>query len=111
MGWNQNHAFRGASTCELLLTAREHWTQHDSRGRPIQPGSHQTKHGDVIVCATTGCLRARLRTAPIRSRERQRAVAGSSLKFVRLERGHGIALLPDDRSEEHTSELQSPMSL
>src|ERR1019366_4353119 len=73
MEWNQNHAFRGASTCKLLLTAREHWTQHDSRGRPIQPGSHQTKHGDVIVCATTACLRARLRTAPIRSRERQRA--------------------------------------
>src|ERR1035441_8516793 len=33
------------------------------------------KHGDVIVCATTACLRARLGTAPIRSRERQRADA------------------------------------
>src|ERR1039457_1365310 len=31
------------------------------------------KHGVVIVCATTACLRARLGTAPIRSRERQRA--------------------------------------
>ena len=34
--------------------------------------------------------------APIRSRERKRVVAGSSLKFVGLEHGHGIALLPND---------------
>jgi len=26
------------------------------------------KHGDVIACATTACLRARLCTTPIRSR-------------------------------------------
>src|ERR1039457_275575 len=38
-------------------------------------GPALTKHGDVIVCATTACLRARLRTAPIRSLERQRADA------------------------------------
>src|ERR1039458_7117115 len=40
-----------------------------------------TKHGDVIVCATTACLRARLRTAPIRSRERQRADAQLLMTF------------------------------
>jgi hypothetical protein len=39
------------------------------------------KHGDVIVCATTACLRARLRTAPIRSRERQRADAQLLMTF------------------------------
>src|ERR1035437_966585 len=41
----------------------------------------ETKHGDVIVCATTACLRARLRTAPIRSRERQRADAQLLMTF------------------------------
>src|ERR1019366_3450676 len=39
------------------------------------------KHGGVIVCATTTCLRARLRTAPIRSRERQRADAQLLMTF------------------------------
>src|ERR1019366_4235589 len=39
------------------------------------------KHGDVIVCATTACLRARLGTAPIRSRERQRADAQLLMTF------------------------------
>src|ERR1019366_4657371 len=39
------------------------------------------KHGDVIVWATTACLRARLRTAPIRSRERQRADAQLLMTF------------------------------
>jgi hypothetical protein len=39
------------------------------------------KHGDVIVCAITACLRARLRTAPIRSRERQRADAQLLMTF------------------------------
>src|ERR1017187_444662 len=37
-----------------------------------------------------------LETRPLRSRERKRAVAGTRSKFVRLEHGHGIALLPDD---------------
>src|ERR1017187_2211003 len=47
------------------------------------------KHGDVIVCATTACLRARLGTAPIRSRERQRADAQLLMTFclVRLSTG------------------------
>src|ERR1039457_2592826 len=40
-----------------------------------------SKHGDVIVCATTAGLRARLRTAPIRSRERQRADAQLLMTF------------------------------
>ena len=40
-----------------------------------------TKHGDVIVCATTACLHARLRTAPIPSRERQRADAQLPMTF------------------------------
>src|ERR1035441_5431631 len=44
-------------------------------------GPALTKHGDVIVCATTACLRARLRTAPIRSRERQRADAQLLMTF------------------------------
>src|ERR1035441_10661872 len=39
------------------------------------------KHGDVIVCVTTACLRARLGTAPIRSRERQRADAYLLMTF------------------------------
>ena len=43
------------------------------------------KHGDVIVRATTACLRARLRTAPIRSRERQRVDAQLLMTFC-LER-------------------------
>jgi hypothetical protein len=34
-----------------------------------------TKHSDIVVCATTSCLRARLGKGPIPSRERQRAVA------------------------------------
>src|ERR1039458_5379835 len=41
----------------------------------------KAKHGDVIGCATTACLRARLRTAPIRSRERQRADAQLLMTF------------------------------
>ena len=40
-----------------------------------------TKHGDVIVCATTACFHARLRTAPIPSRERQRADAQLLMTF------------------------------
>src|ERR1039458_2305064 len=44
-------------------------------GRPL------SKHGDVIVSATTACLLARLRTAPIRSRERQRADAQLLMTF------------------------------
>src|ERR1039457_226124 len=39
------------------------------------------KHGEVIVGATTACLRARLGTAPIRSRERQRADAQLPMTF------------------------------
>src|ERR1017187_9344962 len=35
----------------------------------------------LFVCATTACLRARLRTAPIRSRERQRADAQLLMTF------------------------------
>src|ERR1017187_6350997 len=45
------------------------------------------KHGDVIVCATTACLHARLRTAPIRSRERQRADAQLLMTFCLKPRG------------------------
>src|ERR1035437_496043 len=48
---------------------------------PCPSESLQAKHGDVIVCATTACLRARLRTAPIRSRERQRADAQLLMTF------------------------------
>ena len=44
------------------------------------------KHGDVIVCATTACLRARLRAAPIRSRERQRADAQLLMTFCLINR-------------------------
>src|ERR1039457_1535918 len=44
-----------------------------------------SKHGDVIVCATTACLRARLRTAPIRSRERQRADAQLLMTFCLIQ--------------------------
>src|ERR1019366_3376113 len=46
-----------------------------------RPSRSFSKHGDVIVCATTACLRARLRTAPIRSRERQRADAQLLMTF------------------------------
>ena len=41
-----------------------------------------TKHGDVIVCATPARLHARLRTAPIPSRERQRAAAGRPVRYL-----------------------------
>src|ERR1017187_3445753 len=51
------------------------------RHKFFQPMSHLVKHGDVIVCATTACLRARPRTAPIRSRERQRADAQLLMTF------------------------------
>src|ERR1017187_3459733 len=55
------------------------------------------KHGDVIVCATTACLRARLRTAPIRSRERQRADAQLLMTFClapEADRASSLARLP-----------------
>src|ERR1017187_8952631 len=47
----------------------------------VAPRLWRAKHGDVLVCATTACLRARLRTAPIRSRERQRADAQLLMPF------------------------------
>src|ERR1017187_1426143 len=55
------------------------------------------KHGDVIVCATTACLRARLRTAPIRSRYRQRADAQLLMTFClapEADRALSLARLP-----------------
>src|ERR1039458_3352388 len=54
-----------------------------------------SKHGDVVVCATTACLRARLRTAPIRSRERQRADAQLLMTFC---------LAPDPHDRRHLAE-------
>src|ERR1035437_233367 len=75
-------------------SAREHrlagpptlpWSERNDRAidavvaRIADP--NESKHGDVIVCATTACLRARLRTAPIRSRERQRADAQLLMTF------------------------------
>src|ERR1035437_7465487 len=54
-----------------------------SRSRMWRPNG--ARHGDVIVCATTACLRARLCTAPNRSRERQRADAQLLMTFC-LER-------------------------
>src|ERR1035437_2722625 len=68
---------------------------------PQRPPHHTSplKHGDVIVCATTACLRARLRTAPIRSRERQRADAQLLMTFC-------LALL-----ESLIIELQGPAVL
>ena len=61
------------------------WAAADNRwdgawlGCPCE--TSRSKHGDVIVCATTACLRARLRTAPIRSRERHRADAQLLMTF------------------------------
>src|ERR1035441_9439237 len=55
------------------------------------------KHGGVIVCATTACLRARLRTAPIRSRGRQRADAQLLMTFClapEADRASSLARLP-----------------
>src|ERR1035437_7326487 len=61
------------------------------------PSPEAAKHGDVIVCATTACLRARLRTAPIRSRERQRADAQLLITFCLDPLFQLGELLPDFR--------------
>src|ERR1019366_10751820 len=83
--------------CRMLWKILHEGVHYDERGPAVSAKSQRTrtarmikelqkarlscKHGDVIVCATTACLRARLRTAPIRSRERQRADAQLLMTF------------------------------
>src|ERR1017187_6401784 len=74
----QNRERGGCSASEPLSRDRRDIGSGSGRGTAA---ASRFKHGDVIVCATTACLRARLRTAPIRSRERQRADAQSLMTF------------------------------
>src|ERR1017187_1597945 len=74
----QNRERGGCSASEPLSRDRRDIGSGSGRGTAA---ASRFKHGDVIVCATTACLRARLRTAPIRSRERQRADAQLLMTF------------------------------